>query len=183
MSVVLETSRLLLRPWEDADAPALFSYASNPHIGLCAGWPPHTSVGNSLEVIRTVLSEPETYALVFKQTNEPVGSVGIKVKNAGNTQMREHEAEIGYWIGEPYWGRGLVPEAVHKLLSRCFEDMGCVGVWCGRFEDNIKSQRVQEKCGFVYHHRDRVRFAALGEVRTVVFSYLSKTSWCGQQLR
>ena len=136
-----------------------------------------TSSGNE-----KILMDPDRARSVFEnlvknaiescQGRDPQVEVEIKDDKRGKI----HEAEIGYWIGEPYWGRGLVPEAVHKLLSHCFEDMGCVGVWCGRFEDNIKSQRVQEKCGFVYHHRDRVRFAALGEVRTVVFSYLSKTS-------
>ena len=60
------TQRLVLRPWLESDAGALYKYASDPGIGLAAGWPPHTSVENSLEVIRTVFSAPETYAVVLK---------------------------------------------------------------------------------------------------------------------
>ena len=75
--ITLETERLTLRPWKESDAEALYRYACNPNIGPIAGWPPHTSVENSREIIKTVLSAPETYAVVLKETNETVGSVGI----------------------------------------------------------------------------------------------------------
>lgn len=59
----LETSRLILRPWQETDAEALYKYAKDPAIGPISGWPPHTSVENSLEIIRTVFAAPETYAV------------------------------------------------------------------------------------------------------------------------
>ena len=74
MSIVMETERLLLRPWRESDVEILFKYAKDPAVGPAAGWPPHTSVEESLEIIRTVFSAPETYAVVLKQTGEPVGS-------------------------------------------------------------------------------------------------------------
>ena len=76
----LQTERLLLRPWkidDVADAKALFKYASNPHIGPAAAWPVHASVEDSARVIRNVLSTPETYAVVLKETGEPIGSIGL----------------------------------------------------------------------------------------------------------
>ena len=74
----LTTDRLILRPWRESDAGILYKYAKDPEIGPAAGWPPHTSVEDSLEVIRTVFSAPETYAVVLKETGEPVGSIGRK---------------------------------------------------------------------------------------------------------
>ena len=62
--MTLETERLILRPWEEGDAEDLYRYASNPDVGPIAGWPVHTSVENSREIIREVLSAPETYAVV-----------------------------------------------------------------------------------------------------------------------
>ena len=56
----LQTKRLILRPWQESDAEALYKYASNPNIGPIAGWPPHTSIENSREIIKVVLSAPET---------------------------------------------------------------------------------------------------------------------------
>lgn len=61
----LQTKRLILRPWQESDAEALYKYACNPNIGPIAGWPPHTSIGNSREIIKGVLSAPETYAVVL----------------------------------------------------------------------------------------------------------------------
>ena len=61
--MILETNRLILRPWCESDAEDLYTYASDPEVGPLAGWPPHTSVENSREIIRTVLSKPETYAV------------------------------------------------------------------------------------------------------------------------
>lgn len=103
----LETRRLILRPWEERDAEELYRYARDDRIGPIAGWPPHTSVENSLEIIRTVLSEPETYAVILKDIGKPVGSVGIMFAPKGSAPMKEQEAEIGYWIGVPYWGSGI----------------------------------------------------------------------------
>ena len=108
---MIETDRLILRHWQETDAEALLRYASDPDIGPIAGWPPHTSVENSLEIIRTVFAAPETYAVVLKETNEPIGCCGIMFSNSLHTaDMQPNEAEIGYWIGKPYWGQDLIPE-------------------------------------------------------------------------
>ena len=120
----LETERLILRPWSEADAPSLYQYAKDPAVGPIAGWPPHTSVENSRAVIRDILSAPETYAVVLKDMNEPIGSVGVMFGGGVHSaDMQEGDAEIGYWIGVPYWGKGLIPEAVNRLLQHCFEDL------------------------------------------------------------
>ena len=97
---------------------------------------------------------------------------------AGNVPMRPDEAEIGYWLGKPYWGRGLIPEAVRALLRVCFEELGCAGVWCAYYEGNGKSRRVQEKCGFLPHHaEENVECPLLGEWRTEHINYLSRERW------
>ena len=107
----LQTKRLLLRAWKESDAEALYKYAQNPNVGPIAGWPPHTSVENSREIIKAVLSAPETYAVVLKETGEAVGSVGIMTARSEihSAKIADNECEIGYWIGEPYWGQGLIP--------------------------------------------------------------------------
>ena len=173
----LETERLILRPWRDKDAEALYQYAQDPRVGPIAGWPPHTSVENSLEIIHTVFSAPETYAVVLKTTGKPVGSAGIMMPGKGSAPMGEHEAEIGYWIGVPYWGQGLIPEAVRELERRCFEDLGCTALWCGYYDKNFKSKRVQEKCGFIYDHTLRDQMSPLGDLKTEHFGYLKKEDW------
>ncbi len=164
---MIETERLILRPWRETDVEALYKYASDPDIGPPGGWPPHTSLENSLAIIRTVFAAPETYAVVLKETDEPVGSCGIMFSNSLHTaEMSQSEAEIGYWIGKPYWGQGLIPEAVNALLSRCFNELKRSAVWCGYYDGNIKSKRVCEKCGFKYHHTNHNILSPLDDMRT-----------------
>ncbi len=175
---MIETNRLILRPWRDTDAEALYKYASDPDVGPIAGWPVHTSVENSLEIIRTVFSAPETYAIVLKETDEPVGCCGIMFANSLHTaDMEQQEAEIGYWIGKPYWGQGLVPEAVEAILARCFNELELSAVWCGYYEGNLKSKRVCEKSGFRFHHTNPDIVSPLGNKRTEHFYKMTKEDY------
>lgn len=178
MTKMIETERLILRPWCETDAKALYKYASDPDIGPVAGWPVHTSLENSLEIIRTVFAAPETYAVVLKETDEPVGCCGIMFSNGLHTaEMKQCEAEIGYWIGKPYWGQGLIPEAVKALLSRCFNELKLSAVWCGYYDGNVKSKRVCEKSGFKFHHTNRDITSPLGDKRTEHFCLMTKTDY------
>lgn len=182
--VNLETERLILRPWNENDAETLYHYAKDPDIGPIAGWPPHTSVENSRAIICDVLSAPETYAVVLKETGEPIGSVGLLFGENGTASLPESEAELGYWVGKPYWGRGIIPEASRELIRHAFEDLGIDGLWCGHYEGNDRSHRVQEKLGFVYHHtNDNVPCDLMGDVRTEHFSYMSKEQWVEERMK
>ena len=163
----MEAERLILRPWMWSDADSLYKYAKDPEVGPIAGWPVHTSVENSLDTIKGVLSATETYAVVLKETGEAVGSIGLMVGKTSNIGLPEDEGEIGYWIGVPYWGQGLIPEAVRELLQYAFEELKLKKLWCGYFDGNVKSKRVQEKCGFRYHHtKEDVPCAIEGLLRT-----------------
>lgn len=193
----LKTARLILRPWNESDAESLYKYASDPMVGPPAGWPPHKSITESLEVIRTVFCGRECYAVCLAQSEFPeaggtsrVGcseaprAVGcIELKLNGHTDMteRDDECELGYWIARPLWGRGLIPEAARELLRRAFADLGMNAVWCGYYDGNEKSRRVQEKLGFVFHHTcPDCPVPLLGETRIGHTSILTRDRW--QQL-
>lgn len=179
---MMENTRIILRPWLETDAAQLYKYARHPAVGPIAGWAPHTSVENSREIIRNILSAPETYAVVLKETNEPIGSVGIMFSNGlHSAEMAEGDAEIDYWIGVPYWGQGIIPEAVRLLLRRCFMDLQLHRVWCGYYEGNVKSRRVMEKCGFMYHHKEEGKVSPLGDIRTEYFMCMALQEWSKQQ--
>lgn len=167
---MIETERLILRPWQESEAGILYKYACDPDIGPIAGWMPHTSVENSLEIIRTIFSAPEIYAVVLKETGEPIGSCGL-ISADGIT--KDGEAEIGYWIGKPYWGQGLIPEAVGALLARSFNELCLKTVWCVYYDGNIKSKRVCEKSGFKYHHTNSDVISPLGDKRTEHCYYMT----------
>lgn len=146
----IQTKRLLLRPWHQDDAAALYALASNPNIGPRAGWPIHTSVENSKEIIQTILSAPGTFAIVIRETGQLIGSIALMDSKAAHIPLDESEKELGYWIGEPFWGAGYTPEAAQALLKFGFEDLSLNSIWCGHFKENIQSHRVIEKCGFTY---------------------------------
>lgn len=178
--MILQTKRLILRPWSENDAEELYKYASDPEVGPPAGWPPHTSVENSREIIRTVLSAPETYAVCLKENGKPIGSVGL---HRNDLAERDDEYELGYWIGKPFWGQGLIPEASRELLRYAFEDLGMSRIWCGYYDGNEKSRCVQEKLGFVFHHTtEGLEVKLLNEIRTGHSSLMTKERWQKVQL-
>ena len=72
----IESERILLRGWREEDAPMLYRFASDPDVGPRAGWLAHTTVDESREVIRTVFSNPTTWAIVLKSNGLPIGAMG-----------------------------------------------------------------------------------------------------------
>ena len=176
--MTFETERLILRPWREDDAESLYKYASDPEVGPKAGWPPHTSVEDSRQIIRQVLSVPETYAVCLKESGEAVGSVGLKMGDATDMTDRADECELGYWIGRPFWGQGLIPEASRELLRHAFEDLNMQAVWCGYYDGNTKSRRVQDKLGFVYHHTtEGLEVRLMNEIRTGHVMLMTRETW------
>ena len=176
--MMLETERLLLRPWRESDAEDLYRYASDPEVGSIAGWPVHTSIENSREIIRDVFSAEETYAVCLKEDRRAIGSIGLIPPEQTQVAAPPTEMEIGFWIGVPFWGRGYIPEAVREIQRYAFEDLGCTALWCGYYDGNKKSKRVQEKCGFAFHHTEEdVDCPLVGDVRTEHFTYLSREKW------
>lgn len=173
--MILETERLILRDWKESDAESLYKYAKDPLVGPMAGWPVHTSVEESKEIISDVLSMPETYAVCFKEDGIAIGSIGLMIGRNSNLQLPDTEAEIGYWLGAPFWGQGLITEAAKELIRYGFEELKLEKLWCSYFDGNESSKRVQEKCGFKYHHTDKdVHWPVLDEVHTIHVACLSK---------
>lgn len=173
--MTLETKRLILRPWTEGDSESLFEYAKSGEVGPIAGWFPHKNVTESREVIRTVLSGETCFAVCLKADNRAIGCVGLKLRGDTDYTDREDECELGYWIGRPFWGQGLIPEASVCLLRYAFEKMGMHAVWCSCYEGNRNSARVQEKLGFLFHHRCGAEFVEpLGEAREVIVSLMTR---------
>lgn len=176
--MIFETERLILRQWSMDDAESLYEYARDPQIGPIAGWPVHTSVENSREIIKNVLAVPETYAICLKQDNRAVGSVSLFIGGKSNIDIADDEGEIGYWIGVPFWGKGFVTEAVKEIIRHGFEDLALKKLWSGYFEGNIKSKRVQERCGFTYNHTNRDKpWPLMGDIRTEHITCLTEKAW------
>ena len=177
-SDVLITNRLILRHWEESDAEDLYKYASNPDVGPIAGWPAHQSVDESRDVIRNVFNGKEAYAICIKEDGKAIGAIELKLNGHTDMTDRDDECEMGYWLGKPFWGQGIMPEAVKEMLRHAFEDLGMQKVWIGYYEGNTKSKRVQEKCGFKYQWRsENVDVPLMHEKRTGHVSLMTKEDW------
>ena len=177
-SGVLMTRRLVLRRWNQKDAEDLYRYASDADVGPIAGWPPHRSIDESRAVIRDVLNGREAYAICLKEDGRAIGAIELKLNGHTDLTDRDDECEMGYWLGKPFWGRGIVPEAVTEMLRRAFEELGMTRVWCGYYEGNAKSKRVQEKVGFRYQWKsENVDVPLMHEKRTGYVSSITKEQW------
>ena len=176
--MVLETDRLILRRWVDNDAESLYEYAKEPEVGPIAGWPPHQSIDESRDVIRNVFNGKEAYAICLKSDNRAIGAIELKLHGHTDMTERDDECELGYWIGKPFWGQGIVPEAAREILRHAFEDIGMTKVWCGYYEGNMKSKRVQEKVGFRYQWKSEgVDVPLMHEKRTGYVNSMTKDQW------
>ena len=175
---MLQTERLILRKWTETDADSLYEYAKDPAVGPIAGWPPHKSKEESLDVIRNVFCGAECYAICEKGSDKAIGAIELKLKGYTDMTDRDDECELGYWLGKPFWGQGIMPEAARKLLRRAFDDLGMTAVWCGYYDGNEKSKRVQEKLGFQYHHTcENVQVPLMNEFRTGHTNVMTKEHW------
>lgn len=175
---ILETERLILRPWEETDAADLFKYAKDPDVGPIAGWPPHKSEENSRQVIIDVFNGAECYAICKKEDNVAIGAIELKLNGHTDMTERDDECELGYWLGKPFWGNGYMPEAAREILRHGFEDLKMRTIWCGYYDGNEKSKRVQEKVGFKYHHTcNDLPVPLMNEVRTGHTNFMTKKDW------
>lgn len=179
--MIHETERLILRPFEESDAESIFIYASDPLVGPSAGWPVHTSVENSREIIKTILSANETYAVVLKETGCAIGSVGLMIGDRKDVKMPPDEGEVGYWIGVPFWGKGMIPEAVREIMRYGFEDLNLKKIWGRYFDGNDKSRRVMEKCGLKFSHREENMLSQMGESKITNVTFITREEWEAQK--
>lgn len=145
---MMETDRIILRPWHESDAETLFKWASDPDVGTRAGWPPHKSVEESLEIIRTLFNNDTTWAIVLKESGESIGAMGYGPSCDCDLPAREGEPLIGYWVGKPYWSQGICTEALKLMIEHIKETTDIKSLISGHFIDNPASGRVMEKCGF-----------------------------------
>ena len=146
---------VLLRPWHEDDYRSLARYADNPRIAtyMRDGFPSPYTREDALRFIRMAGSTPGIlYAI--EVNGEAAGGIGIHRLD----DVYRGTAEIGYWLAEPFWGRGIATAAVGAIIPVAFGLPGIVRIQAGIFANNPASMRVLEKCGFIREavHRNAV---------------------------
>lgn len=148
---VLETERFIIRPWQQSDLENFYEYASVDGVGEMAGWNHHRSIDESKEILEMFISDDKTFALELKSNNKVIGSVGIEYINPKVDPYDDiFGREIGYVLSKDYWGRGLMTEAVKKVIEFCFNNLDLDYLWISHWIKNDRSRRVIEKCGFKF---------------------------------
>ena len=149
--VVLQTTRVILREWKLSDLDDFYEYASVFGVGENAGWPSHKSKEESLKILKLFIKEKKTLAIVSKSNNKVIGSIGIELYKFEDKLTELHDLkgrEIGYVLSKDYWGKGIMPEVIERLVDYLFNQLDYDFILCGYYDFNIQSKRVQEKCGF-----------------------------------
>lgn len=165
------TDRLILRPWRLDDSSDLYEYAQSELVGPNAGWKPHKSEEESKEIINMFITNNDSYAIVLKEENKVIGGIGLHNRKPDVSLEDLEQREIGYVLNPKYWGNGYVPEAVRELLKYGFEKMNLDLIWCGHYDFNNKSKRVNEKCGFKYKFTRKENLERLDNIEVNVLYY------------
>ena len=149
----IEIGQWSIRDFVSSDRAALVRYANNPKVAqhLRDRFPsPYTEheADAWLDYVQT--HTPRTsFAIANEDTL--IGGIGIELRKG----VYRRSGEIGYWLGEPYWGRGIATLAVKTLTEWAFQELGLARVYAGVFESNPASARVLEKAGYVLEGRQR----------------------------
>jgi len=152
-NVILETDRLILRTWELKDLDDFFEYASVEGVGEKAGWEHHKSKDKSLEILKMFIEEKKVFAIVLKENQKVIGSIGIEElseeldKDLDNLLGRE----LGYVLNKDYWNKGIMKEAVSKVVEYCFNTLKLNFLMASYFNHNIASKKVLEKLNFQFY--------------------------------
>lgn len=148
---IIETERLILRPFKQSDLDDFYEYASVEGVGEMAGWKHHENKKFSQEILDLFINEDNTFAIVLKENNKVIGSLGVDeygMEQALSEFFDYEGREIGYVLSKDYWGKGLMPEAVKAVIDYLFNIQNLDFLTCGYYEFNNQSKKVQEKCGF-----------------------------------
>lgn len=145
---VLYTERLIIRPISVLDADDMYEYAKTPYVGPTAGWAPHQSITDTINIIKamTIIKTPYelgTWAIVLRGSNKMIGTIELY------NHFHHFKAELGYSVNPSHWGNGYATEAAREVVAYGFEYLSLKRIEVGTFIDNYQSQKVCEKLGFI----------------------------------
>lgn len=148
---IIETERLILRPFKNTDLEDFYEYASVEGVGEMAGWKHHESITESQRIMDSFISNDKTLAICLKENHKVIGTIGIEKYGLEDslTEFKDYYgSELGYVLSKNYWGNGLMTEAVKAVKDYLFNELDYDFLLCGYYNFNEHSKKVQIKCGF-----------------------------------
>ncbi len=154
---VMKGSGFILRPWTPGDAEDLARNANNPKIArnLRDGFPYPYTISDARSWIEMIMTNKKDLVYAIDVNGEACGGIGLHAMQ----DVYRFNAEIGFWLAEKHWGKGIVSEAVDLLVTQGFQNFSWVRIYAGVFSTNLASARVFEKNGFTREaiHRKAVK--------------------------
>jgi len=164
-----------IRPWEPADLQSLVKYANNINVAqyLTDQFPfPYTEDAGRAFIAFANQDKP-IRIFAIELDNEAVGGIGIHPQ----TDVFRKNAELGYWLGEPFWGKGIMSEAIRRVLNTAFTNYDINRVFARPFGSNIGSQKILEKNHFKLEARfEQVLFKNGGYLDELVYA-IRRADW------
>jgi [ribosomal protein S5]-alanine N-acetyltransferase len=147
----LETTRLILRPYREADIPELVPLIGAREVAATTLRIPHPYTEENARAFLGLTQEPGKIwlAATLRRDGRQIGGIGLRVDD------QHQHAELGYWIGVPYWGNGYATEGAREILRYGFEDLGLHRIFASHFEHNPASGRILVKLGMRYEGCER----------------------------
>jgi len=135
-----------LRPWNKRDVESLIKYGNNPHITrfMSDGFSTLFTVEKATAFIELANSGNDKLYRTIEINGEASGGIGVMIQ----TDIYRKNAELGYWLAEPYWGNGIISRAIPLIVEKAFQTFDINRVYATPFATNNASQKVLEKAGF-----------------------------------
>jgi ribosomal-protein-alanine N-acetyltransferase len=151
LTLVIETPRVVLRPLELRHADELFAYASDPEVARTMSWAAHVDPGETRAWVQAMIdarAAQTELVWAIEHNGKAIGCVGLHRITWTFRAWRIDRAELGYWIGKPFWAQGLMSEAAQAAAKWGFEALGLHKITIGCIDGNVASKRIIEKLGF-----------------------------------
>lgn len=145
--ISIPTSFGSIRPWTVDDKPSLVRYANNRKIwlNLRDAFPHPYTEASADDFLKMVGRQNPVTFFAIATNEEAIGGIGVSL----GSDVHRLTAELGYWLAEQYWGRGIVSESIVAFTEYAFDRFGLVRIYAEPYANNAASCRVLEKAGFV----------------------------------
>ncbi len=159
MPLLLQTERLILRPYTEADIPELLPLIGTREVAATTLRIAHPYTEQDAKAFLELTKDPDKIwlAITLKSDARQIGGIGLRVDH------QHKHAELGYWLGLPFWGQGYATEASREMLRYAFEDLDLHRVFATHFGHNPTSGRVLRKLGMKYEGCQREQLLKWGE--------------------
>ena len=173
----LTGARVTLRAWKASDASSLARHANNANIArqLRDRFPHPYTIADARQFIQSVTGARPTMLFAMVVDGEAVGGIGFYP----GADVERFSAEIGYWLAEPYWGRGITVEAIQLVSTYAFDVCNMLRLFALPFADNAQSIRALEKAGYTREATLRASSVKHGQIRDQALYALVNGEWKG----